>query len=215
MTTFTKTYNVGTMKQLIDLNGNSVNFDLNFHVVSKDRKPFQLVVVDQATLDNNPNLEYQRVDNGEISGQVIQDKNIYQNFFMVLRSEQPCECTVQTIKKDLPIQQQPPKQEPRQEPRQPQPTLPKNSLVHSSNTITNQRTFPWFKLFIFICLAIAAYYLYQNYVNKKDEVKEANMIPSMLPSALPSYKNSPEPSRSISVEENPIIARLKNLKVND
>lgn len=97
-----KTYSVGKIKQLVDLNGESTNFDAQFRIVSKNKEPFYLLVVDQTTLDNNPNLEYKKADKGEISGHIVHDKNVYQNYFIILKADEPCECDVEITKKELP-----------------------------------------------------------------------------------------------------------------
>ena len=53
-----KTYTLGKIKQLIDLNGDSTNFDLSFNVTCQDDIPYNILVVDQTTLDNTPELQY-------------------------------------------------------------------------------------------------------------------------------------------------------------
>ena len=98
-----KTYRLGKIKQLIDLNGDSINFDLTFKVIAKDPSiPFNVLVVDQNTLDNTPELQYKKVDNGSITGKITADKNMYQNYFLILKSEIPCDVDVELIKKNLP-----------------------------------------------------------------------------------------------------------------
>jgi hypothetical protein len=96
-----KTYTLGKIKQLVDLNGDSTNFDLSFKVTCQDNTPFNLLVVDQTTLDNTPELQYKEVHN-TISGNIVADKNIYQNYFMILKSEKPCLVDVELTKKVLP-----------------------------------------------------------------------------------------------------------------
>lgn len=98
----TQIYNISRQKQLIDLNGDTVNFETNFRVVSENNQPFEAVVVDQTTLDNSPELKYQPAPKGEIAGSLRQDKNVYQNYFLVLRSENPCRCQVTIDKKEIP-----------------------------------------------------------------------------------------------------------------
>lgn len=98
-----QTYSVNDIKQLIDLNGDSTNFECNFKIISQNKEPFFMVVVDQTTLDTTPELEYQYADKGEISGTLSQNENVYQNFFIVLRSDKPCMCEVEIDKKVLPM----------------------------------------------------------------------------------------------------------------
>ena len=95
-----KTYTVNRHRQLVDLNGDSKNFDLTFTCTSKDGAPFEILVVDQATLDSTPTLQYKKA-NGTISGNIVADKNVYQNYFLVLKADKPCQVTVKTIKKEI------------------------------------------------------------------------------------------------------------------
>ena len=97
----TKTYNLTKTQQLIDLNGDTTNFDLTFTATSKNGHQFDLLVVDQTTLDTNPSLEFKKVVNGTMSGNIVSDKGIYQNYFLILKSDNPCECTVQIDKKEI------------------------------------------------------------------------------------------------------------------
>lgn len=96
-----KTYSLTPMKQLIDLNGDITNFDLTFTATTKDGSPFDLLVVDQTTLDSNPSLEYKKAQ-GTISGNIISDKGVYQNYFLLIKSETPCECDVSIDLKEIP-----------------------------------------------------------------------------------------------------------------
>jgi hypothetical protein len=99
-----KIYRLGKIKQLVDLNGSSTNFDLNFKVSCKNNDPntlFNVLVVDQKTLDNNTELSYKEVK-GSISGNILADKNVYQNYFLVLKADKICEVQVELMKKELP-----------------------------------------------------------------------------------------------------------------
>ena len=68
--------------QLVDLNGDTTNFDITFTVTSKNKEPFYLVVVDQKTLDVNPNFSFRKADEGQLSGNIVSDKNVSKLFFM-------------------------------------------------------------------------------------------------------------------------------------
>lgn len=97
-----KTYTLNKVRQLIDLNGDTTNFEISFKASTKNKEPFEMLIVDQTTLDNTPTLEFKKAVNGEIAGNIVQDKNIYQNYFMVLKADNPCQCDVEIIKKELP-----------------------------------------------------------------------------------------------------------------
>ena len=96
-----QTHNLGKIKKLIDLNGDSINFDLSFTVTCKDDTPFNALVVDQSTLDNGQELVYKEVKK-TISGNILADKNVYQNYFLILKSDSPCDIELEIVKKDLP-----------------------------------------------------------------------------------------------------------------
>jgi hypothetical protein len=96
-----QTHNLGKIKKLIDLNGDSINFDLSFTVTCKDDTPFNALVVDQSTLDNGQELVYKEVKK-TISGNILADKNVYQNYFLILKSDNPCDIELEIVKKDLP-----------------------------------------------------------------------------------------------------------------
>jgi len=94
------TLNLNNIKQLIDLNKDKVNFELDFQVESMNGVPFEALVVTQEMLDSETPLEYQKA-NGVISGKIVSDKNIYQNYFLILKSDTPVECKVMTNMKDI------------------------------------------------------------------------------------------------------------------
>ena len=107
MSNNTKTYSLSKMKQLIDLNGDITNFDLTFTATSKDGCVFDALVVDQTTLDSNPSLEYKKAE-GTISGTIVSDKGVYQNYFLLLKSDTPCECIVSIELKEISKRSSPP-----------------------------------------------------------------------------------------------------------
>jgi hypothetical protein len=49
-------YTISSIKQLIDLNGKSVNFHLSFSVRSLNKEPFDALVVTQEMLDSHEPL---------------------------------------------------------------------------------------------------------------------------------------------------------------
>ena len=94
-------YNVNQIKQLIDLNKNKTNFELNFEVKSIDDSPFKALVISEANLNSGNPLEYKDVNEGHITGNIINDKGVYQNYFLLLKSDAPTECDVTIDIKDV------------------------------------------------------------------------------------------------------------------
>ena len=108
MTITENNYRVGKIKQLIDLNSDKTNFELNFKVASKNNSQFYALVVNQRNLDSDSGLEYKHVTNGFITGNIVSDKNIYQSYSLILKSDDPCECSVSIDIKDIPANIPPP-----------------------------------------------------------------------------------------------------------
>lgn len=199
-----KTYAIGNMKQLIDLNGDTTNFEINFKVTSQQREPFDILVVDQATLDSNPDLTYKTADKGEIAGTLKHDKNLYQNYYLILKSSAPCSCDVEITKREIPqaVQQQAVVPPPR-----PQVVAP-----------PTKNSFNWIRTLLIIgAVAIAGFALY--YFSKKRDKKVAPSVPMQM--EKPTFKSRKiyAPSASASshsaspVKENPLLQRLKNLNI--
>jgi hypothetical protein len=91
----TKTYQIDKHKQLIPLNGSTVNFSCFFEVKSKDKKPFNITIVEQGEIKPK---QYKLVDDGYINGQIESDGQL-KSYFLVLKSQQPCECDVRIVLK--------------------------------------------------------------------------------------------------------------------
>lgn len=217
-----KTYTLGKIKQLIDLNGDSKNFDLTFKVTCNDDTPYHVLVVDQTTLDNNPNLEYKKTI-GSISGNILADKNIYQNYFLILKSDKVCDVEVEVEKNDLPLTPNiPDAQQPTQRPNQ-RSNQQKNTKS-SVEPLWKKMMFP----VIIIGVLALLYYLYKRKKNDKDNKdnkgKDGDKKMAQSPNK-PMHSNrssSPSSRRSMSPVHSPaprprnlsLSDRLKSLKIN-
>ena len=95
-----KVITLSSVKQLIDLNGNSTNVDITFTAKSLDNSDFYALVVDQITLDSGVPLEF-KLAKGSISANIISDNNVYQNHFLCLKSDKPCQVEVVIDKKEI------------------------------------------------------------------------------------------------------------------
>lgn len=100
-----KKIKLSPIKQLIDLNGDKVNFDLNFEVKTIDNSPFEALVVTQTILDSEEEIKYKNVSEGIITGNIVADKGIYDNYFILLRSKNEVECEINITIKDINVNQ--------------------------------------------------------------------------------------------------------------
>jgi hypothetical protein len=216
------------------LNGDSVNFEINFKVSSHNKEPFEILVVDQATLDSDPNLQYKSVTDGVISGKVRKDKNVYQNHFIILKANNPCECDVEIQKTELPefIDQEQFEGQP-QQPQSPQPrqsTHVSQPLMDRLNSDKNDG-FHWIKIILIVGFVVGiGFVLYW--------VSQKNNIDDIIPKTATTSVTAPiqkipvlppiqkiqvlAPSRSSSSSSilserggrNQILSKLKGLKID-
>ncbi len=179
-----KTYTVNKHRQLVDLNGDSKNFDLTFTCTSKGGAPFEVLVVDQATLDSTPTLQYKKA-NGTISGNIVADKNVYQNYFLVLKADSPCEVTVKTVKKDIP-----PNLPPTPQPRRPPVPTQRPSLKPPTRPGKSNWKIIALVLVVLGGGALLYYFYSQNKKTKSSSAPVAVDTPVVPPSPSPSVTSS-------------------------
>lgn len=98
-----KLINLTNLQQLIDLNQDLTNFKLEFKILSENNTPFNAVVASQAKLDSGEPLEFKNVENGSISGNIIADNGIKQNYYLVLKSEVPTKCKLEINIEEIPM----------------------------------------------------------------------------------------------------------------
>lgn len=98
-----RVYNINSSNQLIDLNGDSVNFDVYYKLQTENNTPFYITVASQTMIDSNSNLALTRVDSGEFVGRKRVVENEFQNYYLIVRADTDCKCTIELIKNALPI----------------------------------------------------------------------------------------------------------------
>ena len=167
MDTGTKTYQIDKHKQLIPLNGSTVNFSCFFEVKSKDKKPFNITIVEQGEIKPK---QYKLVDDGYINGQIESDGQL-KSYFLVLKAQQPCECDVRVVVKPKEANNktqnngsssQPPPSSPVQPPIHnhipPHPHTP-----HPNMVIQKEESYFQMKYIIGISIALIVVYLLYRY----------------------------------------------------
>ena len=183
---------VNKIKNLIDLNGDKVNFDLTFKVSSKDNTPFEAIVVSQATLDSGSKLDYKKVDNGFISGNIVADKGVYQNYFLLLKSEIPTECSVELDVTEIPQKVLPPSDNKKEQNHQSIIERNGNSEMIMIKKKQNKSDFNLKNiLMIVVCIAIAAFIYYYFFYKKNTSSSQS---PSFVEVPTPSFVEVPTPS---------------------
>lgn len=220
-------YKVTSQKRLVDLNGNSVNFNLNFSVQSDNGEPFEVLVVDQATLDSEQSLEYKKAVDGKINGNVIADKNIYQNYFLILRTEKDCEVTLHIDKKELPLKEQ-----------YTQPVFPveNNNQYHNQQPVQLQQTmepekpasnFKFYMIILVVVIGLGVLYYFYSKRNNTGSVGELtsstptsvsvhttpNISPEPISCVVTPASSVSSPKSSSMGDFNPLLERLNGLRI--
>lgn len=113
-------------------------------------------------MDNNPNLDYKHVENGSMSGNIISDKNIYENYYLCIKSEKNCEVEVTIDKKEIPANIPPPLVPKDHQYTRTQPSFNMNGSHPIKPSTTN-----WKLILIVIILICGGLYLYYLYNKKK------------------------------------------------
>ena len=208
-----KTYTLEPMKQLIDLNGDITNFSLTFTATSKDGTEFDALVVDQTTLDNNNQLEYKKAKKGSISGNIVSNSDIYQNFYLILKSSTKCDCDVEIKIKEVPV-----KIAEKLEP----PT--KNNLLSEQFTLSNNSSTVNWKIaipIIAICVILLVLFFYNKNKSPPPIISTENIknvLTEELPLPTPAVNDSPQINLSMDMNTDlnlnqDLMDRLNNLKV--
>jgi len=102
-------YILNARHQLIDLNKELINFKLEFMVIASDPdRKFDVLVLDQIQLDANLDLKSLEMKQavGKIGGNIVADKDVYHNYFLVLKSpdEQNVDVEVTIALEEMPSQ---------------------------------------------------------------------------------------------------------------
>ena len=89
-------YNIGERHVLVDLNKDLTNFKLTFECTSQPQHEYQICVTNQNELDTKQMSELVMKDvvGGTISGNIVADSNVYENYFLILRSNSSIEVLV-------------------------------------------------------------------------------------------------------------------------
>lgn len=98
--TSSKNYVLSNIKQLIDINGEHVNFSVRFVISGDNDKTYQMAIVDQNALDRGP-IEYKSVT-GSTDGVVENKDGVFKNYYLALRADEAVKVTVDLKMQPLP-----------------------------------------------------------------------------------------------------------------
>lgn len=157
--------------QLIDLNGENVNFKLDFTVQSLDpTNEFNAIVLTQDQLDTmDLNKIEMKSAKGKISGNILANNDKYKNYFLVLKRKENDASPDFQVEVNIDIQSVSPATSSNNAPIA---FTPKESITTSneSSATTNECDVPfykkvWFWVFLFIIVSLFVFF-YMNFYRK-------------------------------------------------
>lgn len=150
-------YKISRRAQLIDLNKDHTNFKLQFECHATPDVTYQVCVTNQTELDSKDisELEMRTVEGGTISGNIVADSDVYQNYFLVLRSEN--EIPVQVVIDIEPIDPAPPSSVLHDEGNQSTSSAPSSS----SSSSTGNWLRILFGVMLLLFFLVIVYYIFQ------------------------------------------------------
>ena len=186
MTSFETELTLSSQRQLVDLNQQSTNFELTFNATSLENKEFYILVADQTTLDNEDNLEFKKVS-GNISGNITADKNVYQNYFLCLKSDNPCVVKINVEKTEI------------------EPNI-EDDIRENQETV-NKPFFNMKTILIVVSVIAVLCLLYYFFYYKKRNENDLSSLSIEEDNPLEMLQDDLKPSVSENVlEENPIVS---------
>jgi len=157
------------------------------------------LVVDQRTLDSNKPMEF-KLAKGSISANIISDNNVYQNHFLCLKSDKPCQVEIVIDKKEIQFVNRNIKQ-----------PVVENDIQQQNKHVAqiprNKHT-NWFLIFALCALGaggVAYYYFVYSKKKEKMTISQVNPVP---PVPITAKLNAPEIE---TVKSNNLSARLLSL----
>jgi len=211
-----KLINLTNVQQLIDLNQDLTNFKLEFTIVSENNTPFNAVVASQAKLDSGEPLEFKNVENGSISGNIIADNGVKQNYYLVLKTEIPTKCKLEINIEEIPMNE---KHNQQQEMKN---NTEFERYMHAHGGKSVETSFFSSKTFLLLSILVGGlvmYYLFygkQNNTNATETIQQDDIIPS-IPSIEPVLETNVIPSVTPPIADTIFDDRNTRLlsKIND
>lgn len=171
-------YVINNVQQLFELNHNVTNFKSNFAVKSLSNEPFMGIVINQQALDSGENLEFKTAEQGFFSGEIVQDNNIYTNWYLALKSQKPNKVMI-----NIQTQPVPPRQNVQIDKynldahphfHHPPPAQSGDSYFTTNNVMT---------VVAVVAVGAAMYFAYRYYKDSQGKNQQMNkMAASLLPS---------------------------------
>lgn len=160
-------YIINNVQQLFELNKSLTNFSSRFSVQSITNEPFYGIITNQKNLDSGNKLEYKFAETGIFSGEIVQDNNINDHWYLVLKSPSPNKVTIDIDTKPV---------NPKPQPNQTQPNQLQQQIYPQTQQPPKKSKHPWFKiLLIAVIVGIGIYFILKLFVFKDNKISTSNV----------------------------------------
>ena len=172
------TYSLSKTKKMISINDETINFNASFSITSTKNIPFQCIIANQHILDTTDPSELQYEKFTSTSGEVIVNNNVYQHWYIILKSAEPNEVEIEINFEKLPdyIPQIQPST----------PTIP--SQPKETSVVVKAKNDNVQYIMYLIILLVIAYFVYKTFSSDK-----ASSLPTPI-SILDKIKRSTQNS---------------------
>lgn len=191
-------YKIGKIQQLVDLSENHTNFKCTFKIVAPPDAVYNMLVVTQSQLDNDDFTPSFRKERGESGGEIIADKNVQENYFLILKSDdKPVDLEVFRNIEPLPDNiPQMPIEHHSQQAEQP----PKSKFAFLKNK------YMWIGLAVIVLFVIIYFSFFFNKEEDNTVVNQTSSIETVVESNVLPETTTETPS---------LLDQLKNMSIDD
>ncbi len=162
------TYSLSKTKKMISINDETINFNASFSITSTKNIPFQCIIANQHILDTTDPSDLRYETFTSTSGEVIVNNNVYQHWYIILKSAEPNEVEITIDFEKLPdyipqIQPSTPSSPPPSVKTDRSVVLTNNKDTNSNNSNNNNIQY----ILYLIILVIIAYFVYKTFSSEK------------------------------------------------
>jgi len=186
-----QTYKISEIPQLIELNGDILNFELSTRVKSRENLPFYAAITTQTNIDNGIEFDYKYAEGGEFIATFSSETGNNHVYYLVLKTDAPSIVDVENTIKNLYVQNTQ------------QATAPSDTQKDSE--ITDKKKFILFILLVLVGAGLYYYFM----VYKKEEGKSDTAPSTQVSTEISQEQESPQ----YSVKSSDLLSRLNNTSV--
>lgn len=90
---------ISNSRELIPISSGLVNFQTDFNITSKEKKPFRAVIINQESLDNAGDITMKNVPKGVFAGRIVKNSGSKDDWYIAVESDEKVDASlsIQTV----------------------------------------------------------------------------------------------------------------------